>query len=361
MRASIQVMSNIHRFKKETIQHNLPAEPRQDQLEHFYNALVTSLESNEMPIQRLNTLQPRGTTLPSEPTIDAPTLDTCNRVLFNKLMESIPDECTSLRAVLDSYASEQDGYSALYSIMRTKCRYLQDLLPPWGPPWTTATTAYQYLAELKSFLAAGFRTSKNFSDFEVAAEILQQAQQHPEYNLIATTNLSRLTSYTTARDQLPSEFHKVNLINTLETNKNTTAIPVTPHVNRFGGDNGSYGSDQNRNNNGNRNGNRNSGGSFKYRNEVQCTACKTFGHSIGDNVCRICAQVSFVNSYIDKEPDNAKKNASAFEMANNKKRINKVRETFPEAFFDNMTDEEEQFTLCKLARAWQPDTESESD
>jgi hypothetical protein len=50
MRAIIQVMSNIHRFKSEKIHHNLPADPRQDQLKHFYNALVTSLESNEMPI-----------------------------------------------------------------------------------------------------------------------------------------------------------------------------------------------------------------------------------------------------------------------------------------------------------------------
>jgi hypothetical protein len=58
MRASIQVMSNIHRFKREIIHHNLPADPHQDQLEHFYNALVTSLESNKMPIRRLNTLQP---------------------------------------------------------------------------------------------------------------------------------------------------------------------------------------------------------------------------------------------------------------------------------------------------------------
>jgi hypothetical protein len=281
MRASIQVMSNIHRFKREIIHHNLPAEPRQDQLEHFYKALVTSLESNEMPIRRLSTLQPRGTTLPSEPIADATTLDTVNRVLLNKLMESIPYKYTSLRAVLGLYASEQDGYSALYSIMHTKCRYLQDLLPPWGPTWMIGTTAYQYLAELKSFLAAGFRTYRNFSGFKVAAEILQQAQQHPEYNLIATTNLSRLTSYTTTRDQLPSEFHKVNLINTLETNKNTTATPITPHINRFGGDTGKYGSDQNRNGNGNRN----SGGNFKYRNEVQCNACKTYEHSIGDNVC----------------------------------------------------------------------------
>jgi hypothetical protein len=66
-------------------------------------------------------------------------------------------------------------------------------------------------------------------------------------------------------------------------------------INSFGGDTGKYGSDQNRNGNGNCN----SGGNVKYRNEVQCNTCKTFGRSIGDNVCRICAQLSFVNSYID--------------------------------------------------------------
>jgi hypothetical protein len=58
----------------------------------------------------------------------------------------------------------------------------------------------------------------------------------------------------------------VNLINTLEMNKNTTATPITPHmINSFGGDTGKYGSDQNRNGNGNCN----AGGNVKYRNEVQ--------------------------------------------------------------------------------------------
>jgi hypothetical protein len=109
-------------------------------------------------------------------------------------------------------------------------------------------------------------------------------------------------------------------ISSTPTNKNTTTTPVNPHINWFGGKTGKYGSDQNRNGNGNRS----SSGNFKYRNQVQYNACKTFGHSIGNSVCRICAQVSFVNSYINKEPDNTKKNASASEMANNKKRINKV-------------------------------------
>jgi hypothetical protein len=96
MRTSIQVMSNIHRFKREVIQHSLTADPRQDQLENFFNTLVISLESYEMPIRRLANLQPRGTTLPPEPTIDASALGTVKRVLFGKLLEAIPEECTSL-------------------------------------------------------------------------------------------------------------------------------------------------------------------------------------------------------------------------------------------------------------------------
>jgi hypothetical protein len=55
-----------------------------------------------------------------------------------------------------------------------------------------------------------------------------------------------------------------------------------------------------------------------------------------------------------------KENASALEMANNKNCINKVRETFQEAFFGNMMDEEKQFTLCKLDHTWQPNRELES-
>jgi vacuolar-type H+-ATPase subunit H len=92
MRTSIQVMLNIHRFKREVIEHNLTADPRQDQLENFFNTLVTSLESYEMPIRRLTHLQPWGTTLPSEPTISASTLDTVTWVLFGKLLEAIPEE-----------------------------------------------------------------------------------------------------------------------------------------------------------------------------------------------------------------------------------------------------------------------------
>jgi vacuolar-type H+-ATPase subunit H len=160
-RNNLQVTSNIPRFRTETIQHNLTNDPRQDQLESFYDSLATTMDAYEMPILRRQELQPRGTTVPLDPTVHDETLQKITRILFGKLLETIPEECTALREALDSYASEQDRYSALYSIMCTKCRYLQDLLPSWGPTWKQNTGAYQYLAELKSYLDEPWRIHKN--------------------------------------------------------------------------------------------------------------------------------------------------------------------------------------------------------
>ena len=345
IKRSASVTANLPRFKKEIIQHNLRPDPRQDQLESFYDTMVTSLESYEIPILRRQDLRPRGTTRPSEPLINVEVDSIVSRVIYNKLLETIPDECTTLREIIGSYASEQDGYSTLYSIMRTKCRYLQDLLPKWGPNWNKKTTAYQYLAQLKSHLEEAQRTSKNYSTFEVAAEILQQAKQHAEYHLIATSYLTRLLAYTSQREDIPTEYRYDNLICTLETNKDNGAasmsIPLQPQINRFSSNgNGGNGRDPNRQ-------------PFQYRNPVQCKACKTFGHCIGDNVCRFSAQCLFATEYNDKEPAEAKANATAFATANNKNKISKVKLLHPTAFNPDMSLEEEEYTLCMIARVMQ--------
>jgi hypothetical protein len=353
LKRSSSVTSNLPRFTKEIIQHNLRPDPRQDQLESFYDTLVTSLESYEIPILRRQDLRPRGNTKPSERLVNEQVESTASRVIYNKLLETIPDECTTLREIIGSYASEQDGYAALYSIMRTKCRYLQDLLPKWGPIWLANTTAYQYLAQLKSSLEEAQRTSKQYTTFEIAAEILQQAKQHAEYHLIATSYLTRLLSYTNHRHDIPSEYRYDNLICTLETNKDLGAahptIPINPKINRFNGNgNGREGRD-----------NSSPRQPFNYRNPVQCKACKTFGHCIGANVCRFSAQCHFATEYNGKEPIEAKANATAFATANNKNKINKIKLLHPTAFTEDMTPEDDDYILCMLARVMQDNTEEE--
>jgi hypothetical protein len=149
-----------------------------------------------------------------------------------------------------------------------------------------------------------------------------------DYNLIATAYLTRRTSYTTTCAHLSAEFRMNNPINTLATDRSQHTL-ITPVINRFGEGSGESGNN-NCNGNGNGNGNRNGQRSpFKYRNKVQCEACKTFGHCIGDNVCRIAVQVHHVNAYKEKAPDNVKKYASVFATANNKATIKLVKTNFP--------------------------------
>jgi hypothetical protein len=133
--------------------------------------------------------------------------------------------------------------------------------------------------------------------------------------------------------------------------QHTPIIPQSPVINKSGDGGGKFGGNGNGNGNSNRNGQHTP---FKYRNEVQCEACKTFGHCIGNNVCQIAAQVHLVNAYKEKAPNNAKKNALAFAMANNKAKI-----IFRGTFHDGMTEEEEEYAICQMARMMQPYSNTE--
>ena len=68
---------------------------------------------------------------------------------------------------------------------------------------------------------------------------------------------------------------------------------------------------------------------FKYKNEVQCTACKMFGHDIKMNVCRFGAQYHHTFKFANKFPDETHKNASAFASAQDKAKVTKAKSSFP--------------------------------
>ena len=119
--------------------------------------------------------------------------------------------------------------------------------PIWGvslvrafsrPPWKPTQTAYQYLAKFNSHIDNKKRYYHNYSQYNQAAKILQQATTHEQYKLIATSYLMKLmTSHqqTLPRD-LPPEFTPNNLINLLETSKvhsSRTPSHAPPHTSKF--------------------------------------------------------------------------------------------------------------------------------
>jgi hypothetical protein len=98
---------------------------------------------------------------------------------------------------------------------------------------------------------------------------------------------------------------------------------------------------------------------FKYKNEVQCTACKTFGHDIKLNVCRFCAQYHHSSKYATKFPDETLKNASAFASAQDKAKVNKAKVSFPNLFHPDMTEDDEMNALAQIAIVMYPDKQEE--
>jgi hypothetical protein len=86
----------------------------------------------------------------------------------------------------------------------------------------------------------------------------------------------------------------------------------------------------------------------QYKNPVQCTSCKLFGHCIETQVCRFSAQLMYAKQYIEAHADRAKTNAEAYNAANNKNKVNKIYKQFPEKFDEYMTDEERENTRYEL-------------
>jgi hypothetical protein len=156
-----------------------------------------------------------------------------SRALYQKLLDIIPHTCTIMHNLLANHATTQDGYKALYAMMRLKCTYLQDLLPTWGPTWKTDSTAFEYVSSIHSYLTQERRCNKFYTQFEVAAEMVQQAKNHPEYQLLAGAYMVQIIAMPTDQNKMSPKFHTDLALN-FESNKQVMQLPTTPILNKFG-------------------------------------------------------------------------------------------------------------------------------
>jgi hypothetical protein len=324
-----QVQANLRHFKKDVIHHTITRSPTQNDMEMLYRSIYSSMDSFALPIRKLEDLEPRGTTKTKEQTIDTQLETRVSNILYRKLMEIIPDECNNLKAILATNAGDQDGYTTLYSMMRMHCPYLQDIPKTWGPQWKPNTTAFEYLVKLNEYLYNEEKSNGKFrSTYQTAAEILQQASMVPAYQLTASTYLVMLLQHSTHQQKTPETFHRTRLVNILEAQKRTN-IP-TPnfeedaiHINKAQGP---------------QKGDRRP---FQYKNPKQCPACKTFGHDIQSQICRIAAQIHHVQAYQQDNKESTLQNAMTWDKSNDKAKVNKIKTLYPALFPPTMTPEEE--------------------
>jgi hypothetical protein len=345
-----RVELGLHNYKRDLWAHRLSDDPTRQEMEQFYDIIVNSSRAYHIPILKREELKPRGTVYPQPKDVSGETHDRISMLLYRKLLDTIPSECNNLHSVIGSFSSSQDGYSALFAIMRMKCTYLQDIQPLWGPVWTVNTSPYSYLTALNSTLEEERRRYHNRTHFDIAAEILQQASQHDEYKLLATAYLTSLLPLVSQdkHQTLPKEFQKENLINALSSYHRKPIAGGTGtgafQINRFGAPPAGRGKPKE---------------PFRYKNEVQCTACKMFGHDIKLNVCRFSAQYHHTSKHASKFPEETLKNASAFASAQDKAKVNKAKVSFPNLFHPDMTEEDEMDALAHIALVMYPDKQEE--
>jgi hypothetical protein len=345
-----RVELGLHNYKRDLWAHRLSPDPTRQEMEQFYDIIVNSSKAYHIPMLKREELKPRGAVYPQPKIISGETHDRISMLLYRKLLDTIPGECDNLHSIIGSFSSSQDGYSALFAIMRTKCTYLQDIQPLWGPVWIANTSPYSYLTALNSTLEEERRRYHNRTSFDIAAEILQQASQHDEYKLLATAYLTSLLPLVSQdkHQTLPKEYQKENLINALSSYHRKPVAGGTGtgafQINRFGAP--PAGKQPPRK-------------AFQYRNEVQCTACKMFGHDIKLNVCRFCAQYHHTSRYAEKFPEETLKNASAFASAQDKAKVNKAKVSFPNLFHPDMTEDDEMDALAHIAMVMYPDKQED--
>jgi hypothetical protein len=344
-----RVELGLHNYKRDMWSHRLSNDPTRQEMEQFYDIIVNSSRAYNVPILKRDELKPRGTVYPQPKLVSGECHDRISMIIYSKLLETIPGECDNMHSILGSFSSRQDGYSALFAIMRTKCTYLQDIQPLWGPLWTPTMSPYSYLTSLNSTLEEERRRYHNRTNFDIAAEILQQASQHEEYKLLATAYLTTLLPLVSQskHQTLPKEYQKENLINALSSYHRKPIAGGTGagafQINRFGAP--PHGKPPRK--------------EFKYKNEIQCTACKTFGHDIKLNVCRFSAQHHHAMKFATKFPEETIKNASAYASAQDKAKVTKAKATFPNLFHPDMTEDDEMDALAHIAMMMYPDRQED--
>jgi hypothetical protein len=180
--------------------------------------------------------------------------------------------------------------------------------------------------------------------------MVQQAKRHPEYQLLAGAYMAQIIAMPTDQNEMAPEFHTDNLALNFESNKHILTLPPNPKVNKFGQPRKDGSNDK-------------EGGrrQHQYKNPVQCASCRLFGHCIDTQVCRFSAQLMYANEYIDANKEKAKTNAEAYKAANNKTKVNKIYQQFPEKFDESMTEEEREYTRYELASTFYNQDTDEKD
>ena len=302
-----------------------------EQAKQLYNEMYDDCLIETYPLTELKYLSPKGSCIPPMHNETDTTIATISHAIMRRLKVIIPITNTVMLDIISPYHEERNGYGALYAIMRRSCAFMKPTTQGWGPTWSKTMTPSAYVVELQASVAEHeMRHNTTYSEVQQSQEMLHQALQ--SYNTSIATKLSGdFNQWVLAHPKkpLPNTWKTTGLADLFADYPNTSNNKInTLSINAFDGKSKENGYSKE--------------GSQRYslRNKKQCACCKMAGHSIGDQICRIGAQISHATKFATTNKETYDTNADKYYKSNRPVMINRVMRSLPTSATDETIREE---------------------
>lgn len=308
--------NKLHQFRKDEILTPISEVSQLSEIRNLYRSLSTSLHTYDLPITEWHKIKATDmTTLPSDAYANYPAdvIKRADAEIYRKLEKAVKPDATLHNIVLN-YGNQQEGYKALFYVLQHHVTWLQAIPEPWGPKWEG--NAYEYTSALQNYIEKTEHSGKGtkYTEYDKSFEVINRARQTTRYSEASQHYIGQLTSLTD-KDNLPPTLQWKHLATSLEQIANTLGTNNLPQP---GLDYDPVVKSMERPHD-------RKPRPFRYRNPIQCPACKLFGHTIDETICRFTAQYMCVTDYITNNPDRANRNKTSYTQANEAKRINHLQ------------------------------------
>jgi hypothetical protein len=329
----------------------------------LYNYLSDKMITNQLPINDIDDLKPRGSCIPqnAESEIGRDTLQNISKVLYRKIHDKIGDDDQHIKAIVDNHSIERDGYKTLYDIMRHFQQHLQDIPMVWGPTWQEKWSPRVYVTNIKQQVQQESKMdNRTRSEQEQVIEMVLQSQKISKYSSTTGALMMQLALHGRSEafknlelSQLATMFDNA----TQTTNKSITNAlkPGKPSINKF---------------NASSQGPTDRYTSREPREKIQCNLCTQFGHSQSKGqVCRDAAKIYWIVKDLGLLPQSANqppRNAQDLEKQlavykQNAKLFKQANEIYPKIktmwSYQGLTEEQEMDIVYQIIKN---DTEADT-
>jgi hypothetical protein len=323
----------------------------------LYNYLSEKMSTNQLPINDIDDLTPRGSCIPTnaESEIGKETLQKISKVLYRKIHDKVGDDDQQIKAIVDNHSIERDGYKTLYDIMRHFQQHLQDIPMLWGPTWTETMSPREYVTQIKQQVRQESKSNnRTRTEQEQVIEMVLQSQKIGQYSSTTGALMMQLALHGQSDafknlelSQLATMFDNATPTTTSSITS-TTPAPGKPIIKKF-------------NASSERSNDRYT--SREPREKVQCNLCKQFGHAQSKGqVCRDAAKIYWIvkdlgllpqsGNQPSKNPQELAKQVDVYKA--NAKLYQTANEIYPKikamktAQFEGLTMEEEMEIVYQL-------------